>query len=144
MAKLKIYTIGAMKNKTLEDTMHWREELISALKFHDERTPKVITPPIYYNYTHHYQKSEKEIKDWELAQLKKCDVAVVNLDDVNNSVGSHYELATVDAFNKSGGHIFVIGIGDPTDVHPWIVDSCFRIEPTIEDAALYIMNYLNI
>ncbi|MBS5433084.1 MAG: hypothetical protein KHY12_04885 [Firmicutes bacterium] len=65
---------------------------------------------------------------------------VVNLDGINDSVGSHYEIATVDAIKDR--FVPVIGIGDPEGVHPWILDSLLRIEDNYDSAAEFIGTYL--
>ena len=144
MSELKIYTIGAIKDVSLDEAMAWRDELSLWFETHSDKKMKLIHPPLFYNYERKNHKTEKEIKDWELTQLKKCSVAVVNLDKINDSVGSHYELATADMINRMGGDIFIIGFGNTENVHPWILDSMFRIEESIADIGYYILDYLDI
>ena len=68
----------------------------------------------------------------------------MNLDGIESSIGTHYELAAIDAHNHSNNHfIYVIGIGEmKDDLHPWIKDSIFRHEEDIQAAANYIADYL--
>lgn len=145
----KIYTAGKMHGLTLDEQMDWRNEVEGAVReafetFWAPRKYFFVHPPLFYSYETTEQQSEKEIKDWELAQLRDCDIVVVNLDGLQSSVGTLYELATVDAVNSSGGkHIFVIGIGgDDIQLHPWVADTLHRREKTCEDAAKYIVQYL--
>lgn len=140
---MKIYTVGKMSGLPYEKQMGWRTELEYTLnKFTDEPVT-VINPPLFYNYEAHNHRSEAEIKEWELSKLRECDIVVVNLDGIDSSVGSHFELAFADAINQFGGrHIFVIGIGDDSNVHPWIRESLFRTEATAEAASRFIAEYL--
>lgn len=145
MKRVKIYTAGAMKNIIFEEQIKWRIALENCLKaFKDSRCELVfIHPPYYYNYESHSQINEAEIKEYELNQVRDSDIIVVNLNHINNSVGTHYELSYADAINSFGHkHIYVIGIGSTANVHPWILSSLFRVEDSVESAANYIKEYL--
>lgn len=76
--------------------------------------------------------------------IRESDIVIVNLVGVNDSIGTHYELSTIDAMNSFGNrHIHAIGIGKPdTKIHPWIELSLLRSEEDYEKAAEYIVNYL--
>lgn len=146
----RIYTAGKMAGLELNEQMAWRTE--AELWVRDKAVfagipqdkIKFIHPPTFYRYETNYHQSEKEVKDWELNQIRNCDAVIVNLDDVKSSVGTHYELATVDAVNAFGDkHIFVIGVGGANeDLHPWIEETLHRRESNFQDAADYIVNYL--
>ena len=144
MKEFKIYTAGKMSGLSYQEQMNWRKEIEWAVEKKTNKKVHFIHPPVYYNYENQDYKSEKEIKDWEINQVRNSDIVIVNLDEVNDSVGTHYELCTVDAINSFGNkHIFVIGIGKlETSIHPWIQLSIHRQEETFEDAADYIVNYL--
>lgn len=150
MKQFKIYTAGKMAGLDAYDQMEWRTRIARSIMnaMNEVGLPhssvKFIHPPMYYQYNESFHKSEKEVKDWDLSQVRNSDVVIVNLDDVESSIGTHYELGIVDAVNSFGGkHIFVIGIGgEGKDLHPWIEETLHRREPDYQDAADYIVNYL--
>lgn len=142
--RIKIYTCGKMSGTTFESQMKWRidfdDSIREALEVHDiDANVVIIHPPLYYNYVDPCYKSQREIFEWEMAQVCDSDIVVVNLDNVGTSVGACMELGAVKGCDKK---IFVIGIGDESNLHPWIKESCLRIEDNIDDAADYIVNYL--
>lgn len=142
----KIYTCGKMSGISYVEQMAWRlkieSEIKSALNFTDERV-KFVHPPYYYNYEEKYHKTEREILEWEMAQVHDCDIVIVNLDGIEDTIGSHMELGAVQGINRFGDkHIFVIGLGKDDGLHPWIKESCIRIEDDYAKAAEYIVEYL--
>lgn len=143
MGERLIYTAGAMKGSTLTEQMSWRFALEIAVKNHaNGKSFTFIHPPLYYNYEETSHQTEREIMEYELNALRRCDILVVNLADVHKSIGTHMELGFVNAVNAFGNrHIFVIGIGDDTPAHPWIEASLFRKERTVEEAAAFISYY---
>jgi len=140
---IKIYTAGKMSGIPFEEQMKWREEFEYKLKQYSDCEISFIHPPLYYNYDYINHKTEAEIKEWELNQLRKCDIVIVNLKEIDTSVGTHFELAFVNAMNMFGDkHIFVVGIGEEENIHPWIKLSLFRQEPDLNSACQYIIEYL--
>ena len=138
----RIYTCGKMKGLTYEEAMSWREKVELEIRFLTDKA-MCIHPPRYYSYQEQNQKTEREIFEYELSQVKNCDVLIVNLADIEQSVGSCFEIATAVAANNMGGHhTYIIGIGSPAGHHPWILESCMRIEPDEHSAAEYIAGYL--
>jgi len=139
----KIYTAGKMSGLTFDQQMNWRNKVEVELR---QRTDKPLTflhPPMFYNYEHNHHHTEAEVKRWELNQLRTCDIVVVDLNGIESTIGTHYELSFVDAMNMFGNkHIYAIGIGSVRGTHPWIALSMHRVEPTIEDACDYIVKYL--
>ena len=147
MREILVYTCGNMGETTFDEQIAWRTKIENLVQktISGYVIPKVtfIHPPIYYNYEEKNHKTEREILDWEMMQLHKCDVLVVNFDKINTTTGSHMELGAVNGINRFGDkYIFVIGFGKTNGVHPWILESCNRIEDTVEDVASYISNYI--
>jgi hypothetical protein len=145
MREFKIYTCGKMSGISFEQQMGWRCAIESLIKKKYDGSDKVkfIHPPLYYNYEHTMHKSDKEILDWEMMQLHNCDIVIVNLDGIDSTTGSHMELGAVQGINRFGDkYIYVIGIGNDENLHPWIKGTCNRIENNYSDAVKYIIEYL--
>ena len=146
MREVKIYTCGKMSGIPYEEQMRWRNNFTSCLKKENDfidRKITIINPPIFYNYEHKVHKTEREILDWEMKQLHDCDIVVINFDGIDSTVGSHMELGAIQGINRFGDkYIFVIGIGKEDELHPWILETCNRIEPDCESAAKYVAEYL--
>ena len=141
----KIYTCGKMSGISFQEQMEWRLRIEGEVKkcLDFGHGVKFIHPPMFYNYEENYQKSEREILEWEMAQVHDCDIVIVNLDGIDSTVGSHMELGAVQGINRFGDkHIFVIGLGKDDNLHPWIKESCIRIEDDYAKAAEYICEYL--
>lgn len=96
----------------------------------------VVDPSEFFNYKCKRHQSEREVKEWERRKLKECDFAVIDLTDINDSVGSHFELAWAQMYD-----IPVLAIGSTENVHPWILDCCERVEANCEDLFIYINEY---
>lgn len=150
MKQFKIYTAGKMSGLDYYDQMEWRQNIERAVRrVAEDRGVSYsdiffVHPPRYYQYGENLHQSEKEVKDWELNQIRTCDIVIVDLDTIDTSIGTHYELATADAMNSFGDkHVFVIGVGGASkELHPWIEDTLHRRETDYYDAAEYIVNYL--
>ena len=141
----KIYTCGKMSGISFQEQMEWRLRIEGEVKkwLDFGQGVKFIHPPMFYNYEENYQKSAREILEWEMAQVHDCDIVIVNLDGIDSTVGSHMELGAVQGINRFGDkHIFVIGLGKDDNLHPWIKESCIRIEDDYAKAAEYIVEYL--
>lgn len=143
MKEYTIYTCGKMNGLSLEEQMSWRIRLERALLDVTPEGAKLefIHPPFFFNYEYDSHKTQREIKQWEISVVKnKTDILVVNLEGINDSVGSHFEIAAADSVQNR--FLPIIGIGDPSGVHPWILDSLLRIEEDFNSAADYISTYL--
>lgn len=133
-----------MAGLTYEEQMRWRYKIEALIKSKTSRQITFVHPPVFYTYDNHFHQSEREVKDWDINQVRDSDIVIVNLDGVNSSVGTHYELSLIDAINSFGNkHIYLIGIGKSEEpIHPWIQCSLHRHEEDFEDAADYIIGYL--
>lgn len=146
--EIKIYTCGQMKNLSFEKQMKWRSQIETMINSRTDRSGKrrvkFIHPPLYYCYEKDYQNSEREVMEWELNTLNDCDILIANLDGIEYSIGSHFEIAFAYAMNHFGNkHISVIGINENNaENHPWIEESFLRVEDSLSSAADYIVDYL--
>jgi len=140
---IKIYTAGKMSGLSYTEQTAWRIDFEEALLSKASCKVTIVNPPMYYNYLSQNHNSEAEVKEWDLNQVRDSDIVVVNLQGIESSIGTHFELGFINAINSFGGkHIYVVGIGNPKKLHPWIDLSMFRCEPDVESAADYIANYL--
>lgn len=144
MKEFKIYTCGRMSGLSYEEQMKWRNLIQEAVELRTDRKITFIHPPLYYGYHVNLHKSEREVKEWELKQICECDVVVVNLDGIMQSVGSHIELGAICGANIVGNkQIMVVGFGKSQElIHPWIELGMIRYEEDIIDVAEYIAKYL--
>ena len=150
MKEYQIYTAGKMSGLGFAEQMEWRTNIERSIRHaladrDNSCIVQFVHPPYYYTYGSDEHKTEREIKEWDTTRVMQSNIVIVNTDHVNDSTGTHYELAMCDAINRlTLNHIFVIGVGEtkPEDLHPWIAESIMRYEQNIEDAAAYITDYL--
>lgn len=132
-----------MSNKTLAESMEWRNKIEEAVNFRTDKSVAFVHPPEYFNYEVKNHKTEREVMEWEISQIQSCNIVIVNIDDICNSVGSLIEIGAVYALNMfSQKHINVVGICSSLDIYPWIENACLRIETDCDSAADYIAKYL--
>lgn len=133
-----------MNGLSYTEQMEWRNHLEDNLYKASNEDFKCIHPPVYYSYDCPSHLTEKEVMDWDLNHLKDCDIMVVNLNQIETSIGTLFEVAMANTLNQSGHkHIYIIGFGH-TDkpLHPWLELSLHRKEHTIEAVTEYITNFL--
>lgn len=144
MKTFRIYTAGKMYGLSFDEQMNWRKQIENKIRVLSDVSLQFIHPPLFYKYDEKNHQTEREVKEWELNQIRNSDIVIVSLDGVNDSIGTHFELSTADAVNSFGNKfIYIIGIGKSKEpLHPWIEASLFRKEENYADAAEYITNYL--
>ena len=139
----KIYTAGKMSGLTLNKQVSWRNEFASLVEDLGVSV-NVVIPPFYYNPGDPDAANiEAEAKEWDLAQIRDSDIVVINLDGIEDSIGTHYELGYINAINSFGNkHIYVVGFGGNKELHPWIKLTLFHWEPNVIGAADFVAKYL--
>lgn len=143
MENIRIYLSGGMTGLQISEQIGWRNRFRDAIniQFKDEisKKPIIFSPPNYYSPNTNYHKSEKEAMEYELAQLRKSDVVVVNFNKPD-SIGTAMELILAKE-NK----IPVIGLSsNEKNIHPWLVECCTRICNNFRELVEHIVNfYLN-
>lgn len=145
MKEFKLYTCGKMSGISYEKQMKWRNDIEMLIRSAYDGNAKLtfIHPPLFFNYDNIYHKTEREILEWEMKQLHDSDIVIVDFDGIESTTGSHMELGAVQGINRFGDrYIYVVGIGDENNIHPWIRETCIRIEKNYSDAANYIKEYL--
>lgn len=144
MKEYKIYTAGKMAGLSFGEMMDWREKIHKLIKMKADSKIKFIHPPNYFLPGYYPKENEGKVKEWDINQVRNSDIVIVNLDGVNSSAGTHFELSMVDAINSmTDRHIFVVSVGEEENgLHPWIADSIHYRAKSFEDAAEYIVTYL--
>ena len=125
MQQVNIYMAGGMTGISLEEQLKWRNKVRDAIKFGDydlSKEPIFFSPPDYYSPETNEHKSEKEVMEFELSNLRKSDLVIVNF--VNpQSIGTAMELMLAKE-----NHIPVIGLNmNGKELHPWLIECCTRI-----------------
>lgn len=135
MENVRIYLAGGMTGLNLDEQMKWRVRFGNAIttQFDISKKPLVFIPPYYYSPSMDAHKSEREVMEFELAQLRKSDVVVVNF-NVPKSIGTAMELMVAKE-NK----IPVIGLNEERhELHPWLIECCTRICDNFRELAEHI------
>lgn len=140
MKNYKIFTVGEIAGIPYRRQMEWRDELETSLRNESDKSVTFIHLPMFYNNN---SIKSKEARDWVINQIKDSDIVVVNLNSIENSVETLFELGIITTINNSSyKHINAVGIGNANINHPWIQLCVNHIEETIEETADYIINYL--
>mgnify|MGYP004510823921 CR=1 FL=1 len=136
--KKKIYLAGAMGcyGKNSVQPLMWRQKAKELL----EDSFSVIDPTYYYNYGYDEHKTEKEIMRFDMRKVLYSYVILVNLKDLDKSLGTSDEILLAYLNN-----IPVIGFNtENTVIHPWKIEQIDRIEigkTALFQACDYIINY---
>ena len=133
METVKIYLSGGMGALSFEEQSKWRQQIQDAIKFNYEceKKPVFFNPVDYYTFEEKRHKTEREIVEFDLYNLRNSDLVIVNFNDPK-SIGTAAELAI--AYDM---HIPVIGINkDKQELHPWLIEfttrMCEDIRETVE------------
>ena len=137
-----IYIAGKMSGLNHTNMMTWRACVVDKLKTLAEingTNCQIINPAEFYNYHNNAHKTEREIMQFELNHVKQSDVVIVNLRDINQSIGTCIEV--YEAF-KNNIPVVAFGTDEEHEVtHPWIKECISRHEETMEAACLYIADF---
>ena len=142
METVKIYLSGGMSNMSFEEQNKWRTQIANAIKYEDysyEKKPIFFNPVDYYNFEAKEHKSEREIFEFDLYNLRNSDVVVVNFNN-RRSIGTAMELILAKEY-----HIPVIAFGvKDKEIHPWLLECCTRVCDDIRETVSHVVNfYLN-
>lgn len=142
METVKIYLSGGMGNLSFEEQSKWRSQIMNAIKFGDydyEKKPLFFDPTQYYNFEEERHKSEREVMEFDLHNLRNSDLVIVNFNDPN-SIGTAMEL--ILAYEMK---IPIIGLNkEQKNIHPWLECCCTRMCESLREAVEYVIEfYLN-
>lgn len=135
---VKIYLAGACKNVPNEGK-EWRENaenmLLQVADWCNKKI-KIVNPVKYFSYSENKYKSQKQVKEFFINKISKCDLVLVNLDDTDSSVGTGQETQAARMM-----HIPVIGFGTK-NIYPWIQEvDCEVSFDSLHEAVDYIRDY---
>ena len=132
-----------MSGLSYAEMINWRIEISKRLqetvRFYGCNLD-IINPVYYYNFEKQDYQSDKEVKEFDLKHVITSDIVIVNLDGLNTSDGTKYEISQA-ARNHS---IPVIAFGDKKlydELHPWIRDDITRVEDDMDSVVTYISNF---
>lgn len=136
---VRIYLSGGMSNLTIEEQMRWRNRFRDAIRFgeHDiTKKPIFFSPPDYYSPSTNEHKSEREAMEFELANLRKSDLVVVNF-NVPQSIGTAMELMVAKE-----NRIPIIGLNkDGKELHPWLTECCTRMCDDFRELVNHVVEF---
>lgn len=142
MEKLKIYLAGKMSGLTFEESDKWRRDFKRVFKRemnYDTMHYTVINPNDYYNFKNPSHQNEREVMQYDLNHVRNSDIIVVNLDDINTSIGTAIEL-----YVAAQNNIPVLAWGSNEEwfvAHPWLKECITRWDTGIMDICRYIRDF---
>lgn len=147
MKEVKIYLSGAMGGLTVDEQLAWRtlfkNEVNKKLVYHKQFQPIYHSPPEYYPFVDDMneseRKSEKEVMNFDLYQVRTADLIVVNFTNPN-SIGTAMELMLAHEL-----HIPVIGLNENNKkLHSWLIECCDRMCESMDELVDHVARfYLN-
>ena len=141
METVKIYLSGGMSGVSFKEQSKWRSNIMDEIRYNRECTknPTFFNPVMYYNFEEKLHKSEKEIMEFDLYNLRNSDLVVVNFNNPA-SIGTAMELMLAKERNIP---VIAFGINNQ-DVHPWLLECCTRICDDIRETVNHVVEfYLN-
>lgn len=131
-----------MAGVSWEEQTKWRRQVMDAIKYNDyhyNKKPVFFDPTRFYNLKEKQQKSEREVMEFDLYNLRNSDLVIVN---VNNqwSLGTMSELILAKEYR-----IPVIGWNSSgEELHPWLVECITRMCDNLREAVEHTVDfYLN-
>lgn len=114
---------------------------MDAINFQYEHEKKAIffNPVQFYNFKEKPHKSEKEIMEFDLYNLRNSDIVIVNFNNIW-SIGTAMELMLAKEMHKP-----VIGWNSSgEELHPWLNECTTRLCDSLKDTVEHVVNfYLN-
>ena len=142
MEKCRIYLSGGMGNLSFEERSRWRRQVIDAIKYGDydcEKKAIFFNPVDHYDFEEKTQKTELEVMEYDLYNLRNSDLVIVNFND-EKSIGTAMELMLAKEL-----HIPIIGLNkDKRRLHSWLECCCNRMCDDMRELVEHIVEfYLN-
>lgn len=139
METVKIYLSGGMGNLSFEEQSKWRKQIADAIRYGEydyEKKPIFFNPVDYYNFEVTRHKTEKEIFEFDLYNLRNSNLVIVNFND-EKSIGTAMELMLAKELN-----IPIIAFGaNNKEIHPWLTECCSRVCDNIREVVEYTVEF---
>lgn len=132
----KIYLSGGMTGLDRDAYVKWRTRFKKAVTITYDKHPSFFDPTLFYQPDANLHISEREVMDYELDQLRKSDLVVVNFNSPQ-SIGTAMELAIARERK-----IPVIGLNETGNpLHPWLSECCIRVCASFRELVEYVVEY---
>lgn len=120
-----------------DDYKKWRQDFFES-EFQNiyEKKIEIFDPTEFYNYECRLHKTESEIMEFDLYNVRTSSLVVVNLERIHESVGSIMEIATAKYLG-----IPIVAFGKTDNLHPWILECIMRYEDEMDSLICYIDKY---
>lgn len=143
MSEYRIYLAGAMSGTSYKEQTEWRQtfknsilDLANKDLFDINPKVKIFNQCEYYNDYDKTHKTEHEIFEFDLYNLKRSDLVVANLNR-QRSIGTSMEIAIARE-----NRIPVIGLHENDDeLHPWLSECCVRVCKSMDELVWYVVDY---
>lgn len=145
LEKLKIYLAGKMSGLSFEESDEWRRDFKGVFKRemnYDTMHYTIINPNDYYNFKNPSHQNEREVMQYDLNHVRSSDIVVVNLEDINTSIGTAIEL-----YVAAQNNIPVLAWGSDEEwriTHPWLKECISRVESDVCSLCNYIFEYYSV
>lgn len=142
MEKFKIYLSGSMSGVSFEEQSKWRRQIRDAIMYggYDyEKKVSFFNPVMYYNFQEKRHRSEREVMEFNLYNLRNSDLVIVNFNNPS-SIGTAMELMLAKELK-----IPVVGWNSSGEtLHPWLEECVTRMCDDIREVVAHTVEfYLN-
>lgn len=137
MKEFTIYLAGACKGLH-DEGKEWRTKAEITFKTIEENKNvkiKVINPTRYFKRDGSNMKSNRQVKQFYLSKIRKCDLVLINLENTMASCGSAFEIQFAEDHR-----IPIVGFGS-YNVYEWFPECCDVVFTGINEAIDYISDF---
>ncbi|MBM4142367.1 MAG: hypothetical protein FJ225_02060 [Lentisphaerae bacterium] len=133
-ARKTVYLSGPIMDARDGDARQWRAAARALLASAFE-----ILDPMRRNFKDREVDSANEIVEFDLQDVRDCDIALVNY--CKPSIGTSMEVFY--AAHDLGKFVVAFAPFEFKDCSPWMVRYCTKILPTLEDACAYLVTHFS-
>jgi len=136
----QIFTSGAITGLKWMQHFGWRDDLASVISDSTNDKWHVFNPSLHISDLDEYNMKDREGMNYDLFQLLRSDLVVVNFSYNSSSIGTTIELGA--AYSH---HIPIIGLNETGEqLHPWQREICVRIFDDYNKMVKYLIDhYIN-
>jgi len=141
---MQVFLSGAMSGLPPDEYTGWRDYVKDALKYDCD---VIFSPPDKYNLeSPEDYDSEREVMDYDLYQVERSDVLIVNFDSNPASIGTAAEIMKAHVIGVPV--IGYISESKHKELHPWLENCCNKLftgsgdDPSkLDDMLYYVKAY---